>query len=102
MCFFIQSLLTMPGASGKVVLQVPGMTIKNMHETYRAISTYLSIQFPDAKVSGNVITASVSNMTIYLRLPEFDVFESKRSSADSGNVVDTFAGTDEMSAPTSR
>jgi hypothetical protein len=62
----------------------------------------LSIQFPNAKVSGNVITASVSDVTIYLRLPQFDVVTAKMSAEDSGNVVDTFAGTDEMSAPTSR
>lgn len=100
--FFIQTLLTMPGAGGKVVLQVPGMTMKNMRDAYKAIGSVLAINYPEAQMQGNVVTAPTSNMTVYLRLPEFDVYESKVSAEDSGALVDTFAGTDEMSAPTSR
>lgn len=64
------ALLMMPGIKGTVQLQVPGMTTDNLTAALESIRGCAQTMCPLIKGSGNVFKAELSDLTVYLRLPE--------------------------------
>lgn len=97
--FLINTLLTMPGLSGRMTLQVPGMNTKNLETALQEIGNVLQFMNPEIQRRGNVLSMPVSDVTVYLKLPQYDLERRRRTAQDLTADLSPDA---ERNAPTSR
>jgi len=67
----IMALIFMPGASGTIRLQVPGMTSENLDLFYIGIEDCLKLLCPMIERNGNLFTAPTCEVKVFIRLDQF-------------------------------